>query len=102
MRLAELDHDFGDLLDALDRLGVADDTIVVLAGDNGAENLLIARQLGRLRRLLLHRPGVAAHAVPGQVARRGGPGAGVERDRPPDGHVHDAPRMGRMSDSGRP
>ena len=41
--LAELDHDFGDLLDALDELGVADDTIVVLAGDNGAENLLIAR-----------------------------------------------------------
>ena len=35
--------DFGDLLDALDELGVADDTIVVLAGDNGAENLLIAR-----------------------------------------------------------
>ena len=41
--LAELDHDFGDLLDELDRLGVAEETIVVLAGDNGAENLLIAR-----------------------------------------------------------
>ena len=41
--LAELDHDFGDLLDALDELGVAGETIVVLAGDNGAENLLIAR-----------------------------------------------------------
>ena len=41
--LAELDHDFGELLDALDELGVAGDTIVVLAGDNGAENLLIAR-----------------------------------------------------------
>lgn len=41
--LAELDHDFGDLLDTLDELGVAGETIVVLAGDNGAENLLIAR-----------------------------------------------------------
>ena len=30
-----------DLLDALDELGVADNTIVVLAGDNGAENMLL-------------------------------------------------------------
>jgi arylsulfatase len=41
--LVELDQDFGTLLDALDELGVAGDTIVVYAGDNGAENLLIAR-----------------------------------------------------------
>jgi arylsulfatase len=41
--LVELDQDFGTLLDALDELGVASDTIVVYAGDNGAENLLIAR-----------------------------------------------------------
>jgi arylsulfatase len=41
--LAELDHDFGELLDTLDELGVAGETIVVFAGDNGAENLLIAR-----------------------------------------------------------
>jgi len=41
--LLELDHDFGDLLDALEELGVTDNTIVVLAGDNGAEDLLISR-----------------------------------------------------------
>ena len=41
--LLELDHDFGDLLDALEELGVTDNTIVILAGDNGAEDLLISR-----------------------------------------------------------
>lgn len=41
--LLELDEDFGDLLDMLDELGVADNTIVVYAGDNGAEDLLISR-----------------------------------------------------------
>jgi arylsulfatase len=41
--LLELDQDFGALLDVLDELGVADNTIVVYAGDNGAESLLIAR-----------------------------------------------------------
>ncbi|MFT4102017.1 MAG: sulfatase-like hydrolase/transferase, partial [Burkholderiaceae bacterium] len=34
--LLMLDHDFGVLLDELDRLGIADDTIVILCGDNGA------------------------------------------------------------------
>ena len=102
--LAELDHDFGDLLDALDELGVADDTIVVFAGDNGAENLLIARgSAGVFDGLVLHvLRGRAAHAVPDQMARRDRPGPGVERDRPSDGHVHDAARMGRMSHPGRP
>jgi arylsulfatase len=41
--LLELDHDFGVLLDLLDELGVADDTIVVFAGDNGAEDKLLWR-----------------------------------------------------------
>jgi arylsulfatase A-like enzyme len=41
--LLELDHDFGTLLGVLDRLGVAQDTIVVFAGDNGAEEFLLWR-----------------------------------------------------------
>jgi arylsulfatase A-like enzyme len=38
--LLELDGDFGKLLDLLDQLGIANNTIVVLAGDNGAEDTL--------------------------------------------------------------
>jgi arylsulfatase len=41
--LAELDADFGQLLDLLDALGVADDTLVVFAGDNGPEEVLLWR-----------------------------------------------------------
>lgn len=38
--LLKLDGDFGTLLDLLDDLGVAEDTIVIFAGDNGAEDCL--------------------------------------------------------------
>jgi arylsulfatase A-like enzyme len=38
--LLELDADFGRLLDMLEQLGVAEDTLVVFAGDNGPEDLL--------------------------------------------------------------
>ena len=41
-----LDHDFGVLLDKLDELGVADNTIVVMCGDNGAEDHLAGRGTG--------------------------------------------------------
>ena len=41
--LLELDHDFGELLDALDQLGVTENTVVVFAGDNGPEEQLLAR-----------------------------------------------------------
>jgi arylsulfatase len=41
--LFELDADFGTILDDLDRLGVADDTIVVFAGDNGPEDMMMWR-----------------------------------------------------------
>jgi arylsulfatase len=41
--LLELDSDFGALLDLLDELGVADNTIVVSAGDNGPEEVLLWR-----------------------------------------------------------
>jgi len=38
--LMEMDGDFGELLDLLDELGIAEDTVVVFAGDNGAEEAL--------------------------------------------------------------
>jgi len=38
--LVEMDHDFGQLLDYLDELGIRDSTIVVFFGDNGAEETL--------------------------------------------------------------
>jgi arylsulfatase len=41
--LLELDADFGKLLDLLDSVGVADDTLVVFAGDNGPEDVLLWR-----------------------------------------------------------
>ncbi len=41
--LLELDGDFGELLDQIDRLGLRDNTIVVFAGDNGNEEYLLHR-----------------------------------------------------------
>lgn len=41
--LVELDTDFGTLLDLLDELKIADDTLVVFAGDNGPEEALLWR-----------------------------------------------------------
>ncbi len=38
--LLEMDADFGTLLDLLDELNIADNTIVVFAGDNGPEDAL--------------------------------------------------------------
>jgi len=35
--LQQLDHDFGQLLDTINELGVSEETIVVFAGDNGPE-----------------------------------------------------------------
>jgi arylsulfatase A-like enzyme len=41
--LLELDSDFGTLLDLLDELGLAGDSVVVFAGDNGPEEVLLWR-----------------------------------------------------------
>jgi hypothetical protein len=41
--LLELDADFGTLLDLLDQLGIADETLGVFAGDNGPEDVLLWR-----------------------------------------------------------
>jgi arylsulfatase A-like enzyme len=41
--LLEMDADFGRLLDLLDELNVAENTIVIFAGDNGPEEMLLHR-----------------------------------------------------------
>lgn len=41
--LLQLDADFGAFLDKLDELGIADNTIVIFAGDNGNEEMLLHR-----------------------------------------------------------
>ena len=41
--LLELDTDFGALLDLVDELGVINDTLVIFAGDNGPEEVLLWR-----------------------------------------------------------
>jgi arylsulfatase len=41
--LVQLDSDFGTMLDLLDELGIADNTLVVFAGDNGPEEVLLWR-----------------------------------------------------------
>ena len=44
--LLMLDHDFGAVLDKLDELTIAENTVVVFAGDNGAEDHMIGRGTG--------------------------------------------------------
>jgi arylsulfatase len=44
--LLMLDHDFGVLVDKVDELGVRDNTIIVMCGDNGAEDHLAGRGTG--------------------------------------------------------
>jgi len=41
--LLQLDGDFGELLDKIDALGLGENTIVVFAGDNGNEEMLLNR-----------------------------------------------------------
>lgn len=41
--LLELDYDFGQLLDLLDELKISDNTIVIFAGDNGPEEMILWR-----------------------------------------------------------
>jgi arylsulfatase len=41
--LLQLDGDFGELLDKIDDLGLRDNTIVVFAGDNGNEEMVLHR-----------------------------------------------------------
>jgi arylsulfatase A-like enzyme len=106
--LAELDHNAGAMLDAVDRLGVRDDTIVIFTSDNGAEFLkawdgwsgpwrgqyFTALEGGIRVPFLLRRPGrVPAGRVSDEIVHgvdlfttlAGAAGAAIPQDRPIDG-----------------
>lgn len=122
--LLEMDHDFGAVLDELERLGVADDTVVVFVGDNGPEESLPWRGSGgmwegsyftgaeaSLRTPCLVRwPGhVAAGAVSNEIVHitdlfptiLGWAGAPVPDDRTIDGADQRAFLEGRSDTSAR-
>ena len=65
--LLELDTDFGALLDLLDELDIADNTLVVSAGDYGPEEVLLWCA-GRRYRCRAGHPLVAAVLGAGNVA----------------------------------
>ena len=88
--IEELDGSVGQVLDALDRLKVADDTLVIFTSDNGgviADTAEHARrpegraedQRPAARRQARHLGGRVPRAVPGPLA---GQGAGRDGERP--------------------
>ena len=115
--LVQMDAFTGKILDTLDHLGLAEDTIVVWASDNGGDpTFRYARRrsrslrramdwlLGTLARRLLHlarrvQPGALHHPLAGQCAGRQGQQRAGARGR----HVHDpaaAPRAPRSPTTG--
>jgi arylsulfatase A-like enzyme len=86
--LTEMDHNVGDMLDAVDRLGIRDNTIVIFASDNGPEFIKpwdgwagpwrgqYIHGMGRWHPCALHDP------VAGQGAGRSGERRDRSRDRP--------------------
>lgn len=63
--VVEMDAHVGDLLDALKRLNLEANTIVVFTSDNGPEDLLPGGARRALVRVLFHRDGrIAARPVP--------------------------------------
>ena len=101
--LAEMDTTSGEILDAVDELGIADDTIVVFTSDNGPEEMLAVARLGRaLGGLLLHRHGrLAARAVHHPLAGPGASRARQQRDRARGRHLHDLRAHRRRGDAAR-
>ena len=102
--LLELDTDFGTLLDLLDELDVADNTLVVFAGDNGPEEVLLvarhARLLGGL--LLRRRRRQPAHPVHRALARARTGRAGQRRDHAHHRLVHHDSARRRAERADRP
>lgn len=84
--LVELDHDFGVLLDLLDELVIRDDTLVVFAGDNGPEEVVLWRGS----------PGYADDQDAGDAARSTHRHANVQR--PERAWQSCTPPHGRCSD----
>ena len=95
-----IDHDgnVGQLLDLLDELGIAEDTIVIYCTDNGPHAEHLARRRAPRRSAARRTPtGRAPSAIPeivrwpGQIAA----GRGVERDHPAPRLAADLPGRGR-------
>ena len=107
--LAQMDDFTGKILDKLDELGLADDTIVVWASDNGADptyrcpagdpgsvRRAMERVLGTLAGRAVHlargvQPGAVHHPLAGQGASR----QGQQRARASGRLLHDAAAGGR-------
>jgi len=102
--LAEMDAHVGEILDAIDQLGIRDNTIVVFTSDNGPESdLALARLLGTMARLLLHAHGRLAqgavhHPLAGAYSCR----AGQQRNGPRGRYLHDLRRDRRRRDPDGP
>jgi arylsulfatase len=69
--LAEMDMNVGEILDAIDQVGIRDDTIVVFTSDNGPDPTWPWQGVpGPMARLLLHaNGGIAAGAIHHSLAR---------------------------------
>ena len=95
--MADVDYNIGLVLDAIDELGIARNTIVFWCTDNGAESApAVARFVRPVERLLQHGDGRRhSHAVHHPLAGPDSRRPGVERDRPPDRYLPDARRRRR-------
>ena len=102
--LLQLDGDFGALLDKLDALGLRDNTIVVFAGDNGNEEMILHRGTAGFFEgsYVTGAEGVAAHAVHCALAGEDRGRAQEQRDRAHHRLVHDAADDGGPARPGRP
>ena len=102
--LLQLDGDFGDLLDKLDALGLRDNTIVVFAGDNGNEEMLLHRGTAGFFEgsYFTGHGSLAAHAVHRALAGEDRGRAHEQRDRPHHRLVHDAADDGGPARPRRP
>jgi arylsulfatase len=122
--LAEMDHNVGQMLDAIDRLGIGDNTIVIFASDNGPEYIrpwdgwagpwrgqyFTALEGGIRVPFIVRWPGRVpagrvsngiVHAVDLFPTLAAITGAAVPTDRPIDGVDQSRFWMGRSEDSAR-
>jgi len=122
--LAEMDHNVGQMLDAVDRLGIRDNTIVIFASDNGPEftrpwdgwsgpwrgQYFTAWEGGIRVPFMIRWPGTIpagrvsdeiVHAVDLFPTLAGIAGASVPNDRPIDGVDQSSLFLGRSEKSAR-